>query len=319
MDADPRQGFLLPNMIPHLYRSQSSEYIRWSRRASKRAHPVRTDPPRARPHNGAEGGLSITTQQQRSSHTIQQFTGHDGEVVRGCGWVGHNPSLALSQEAIRGSLRVLIETPIHIPPGEVTLILEQATQIQEEFPDKTQEVIQELEVILTRILVESILEAIRTRTLLEVIQQQVATQQQVVILTRIQQEIIQVQEDIQQEVVILTRIQEEIIQISIQGLEDTQVEVATQEQVATQQEVATQSEVVIQDKVGVRLPEIQGVTLVVILLVPPTGTPIIRSSVPASVGEAMGKVVMGREGLHSPILYRIWDTSPSQQVLPKKP
>lgn len=237
------------------------------------------------------------------------------------------------------------ETPIHIPPVEVTLIQEQATLIQEDIPDKTLQVIQEPVVTPTSILVEPILEVIQTRTLQVAIQLQVDTQLVGDTLTKTQGEgitqiSIHLLEATQQQVAILTNIQAELaptkedirtitpVQEATQLQEATRPEEATQQPVdiltkgpliSTQQLVVTQSEGEIQDRAGASLLSIQGVTLVERLVVTPTGTQIIRSSVPGMVEEVMDMVVMGWEALLSLVLCKIWDTSPSLQVLPKKP
>lgn len=259
---------------------------------------------------------------------------------------------ALSQETTLDSRRVPIVTPIHILLVEVTHTREQATLIQEDTRNKTNQ-IQEPEGIQTNLQVDTQqLEDILTKTqpgeIIQISTQLVeATQQQVVIPTNIQAE--PTPEDILTSTllgeVIQTRVQEETILISIQVPEATQLPEATllpgvtqlpgatQQQVATptniqagegtltsiQQEVATQSEVEIQDRVGVILLRIQGVTPVEQLAVTPTGTQIIRSSVHVTAEEAMDMVVMGWQDHPSLVLCRAWDTSPSPQVLPKKP
>lgn len=234
-----------------------------------------------------------------------------------------------------------------IPDKIQAVIQELVTLIQAEIPDKTQEVIQELVVTLTSILVEPILEGTRIRI------QQVDTQPQEDILIKTQREgttqiriqlleatptniqagLVPTKEDIPTSTQL-----EEVIPISIQVLGATQLEVAILTKgprTSTQQQVVTQSEVGTQDKVGVmvRLVGTQGVTpmvaevvtlvatLVVVLVVTQTGTQIIRSSVLALVEEATDMVVMvvGWEALLSLVLCRVWDTSPSLQVLPKKP
>lgn len=228
---------------------------------------------------------------------------------------------------------------------EVTLIQEQATLIQEDIPDKTLQVIQEPVVTPTSILVEPILEVIQTRTLQVAIQLQVDTQLVGDTLTKTQGEgitqiSIHLLEATQQQVAILTNIQAELaptkedirtitpVQEATQLQEATRPEEATQQPVdiltkgpliSTQQLVVTQSEGEIQDRAGASLLSIQGVTLVERLVVTPTGTQIIRSSVPGMVEEVMDMAVMGWEALLSLVLCKIWDTSPSLQVLPKKP
>lgn len=244
-------------------------------------------------------------------------------------------------------VEVILELVTLIQEDIPDKIQELVTLIQEDIPDKTQEVIQELVVTLTSILVEPILEGTRIRI------QQVDTQPQEDILIKTQREgttqiriqlleatptniqagLVPTKEDIPTSTQL-----EEVIPISIQVLGATQLEVAILTKgprTSTQQQVVTQSEVGTQDKVGVmvRLVGTQGVTrmvavvvtlvatLVAVLVVTQTGTQIIRSSVLALVEEATDMVVMvvGWEALLSLVLCRVWDTSPSLQVLPKKP
>lgn len=94
--------------------------------------------------------------------------------------------------------------------------------------------------------------------------------------------------------------------------------------ISTLQQVATQSEPEIQEQGGVSLAEtpevtqvaILGDTLVVRLVVTPTGTQIIKSSAPDLVE---GATCPGWGALLSHSQYSPWDTSLNLQALPKKP
>lgn len=247
-----------------------------------------------------------------------------------------------------------IETPIHIPAVAVTLIRERAILIQEDIPDKTQQVTQGSVVTPISILGGPILEVIQTKTLQEDTQLQgailtssiqllEATQLEVAIPINTQAELeaiptrTQPQEAILTSIQLLevdipTNIQAELEDIPTRTLLQEAILISTQLQVAilikgpltsTQQQVVTQSEVEIQGRVGVSLVGILGVTPAVTLAegmaVTLTGTQIIRSSVLAMAEGALDTVVMVWQGLLSLVLCRVWVTSPSQQVLPKKP
>ncbi|KAK1883508.1 D-alanine--D-alanine ligase [Dissostichus eleginoides] len=213
----------------------------------------------------------------------------------------------LSQQITLGSPKIQIETATHILLAEV--IQERATLIQEEFPGKIPRIIQESVVTQTSSLVEPILVVIQTRTLQVDIQLEVIIQALGGIPTKTQQEVIQIRIQLQE----ATQQQEANIQAELATLQEDILTSSIQLQEATltssiQLQEATQSEEEIQDRVMVSLLHIQAVTQVEQSAVTPTGTQIIRSSVPATVEEdtvedmVVEDTVMGWEALLSPAL-----------------
>lgn len=220
-----------------------------------------------------------------------------------------------------------IGTTIHILLAEATPIQERAIPTQEDIQDKIHPVIR-LVAVLTSILVEPILEVIQIRTLQVDTPRtqgegiiQISIHLLVAIQTNTQAELVLTKE------VILTSTLLQVAGILI----STQLLVAIQIKgtpISTLQQVATQSEPEVREQGGVSLvgtlevtpvvilEDTLGDTLVVRLVVTPTGIQIIKSSVPDS---AEGAICPGWQGPLSRILYRPWDTSPNLQVLPKKP
>ncbi|KAF3849156.1 hypothetical protein F7725_015653 [Dissostichus mawsoni] len=223
----------------------------------------------------------------------------------------HNLSHRLSQQITLGSPRIQIETATHILLAEV--IQERATLIQEEFPGKIPRIIQESVVTQTSSLVEPILVVIQTRTLQVDIQLEVIIQALGGIPTKTQQEVIQIRIQLQeatqqQEANIqaeLATLQEDILTSSIQLQEATQSEEEIQDRVMVS---LLHIQVVVMEAVGMEAVGMEAVTQVEQSAVTPTGTQIIRSSVPATVEEdtvedmVVEDTVVGWEALLSPAL-----------------
>ena len=238
----------------------------------------------------------------------------------------------------------LIGTAIHILLAEATPFQERANPTQGDIHDKIHQVIR-LVAVLTSILVEPILEVIQIRTLQVDTPRiqgegiiQISIHQLVAIQTNTQAELVPTKEVIltstQLQVAVIltsTQLQVAVILTSTQLLVEV-TRTSTLQQVAIQikgppistlQQVATQSEPEVREQGGVRPVATLEVTLVVMLedtlvvrlVVTPTGIQTIKSSVP---GLVEGAICPGWEGLLSRILYRPWDTSLKLQVLPKK-
>lgn len=189
----------------------------------------------------------------------------------------HNLSHHLSQQITLGSPRIQIETATHILQAEV--IQERANLIQQEFPGKTPRIIQESVVTQTR--------SLQVDIQLEVIIQATKTQQEVIQIRIQLQEATQQQEaNIQAE---LATLQEDILTSSIQLQEATQSEEEIQDRVMVS---LLHIQVVVMEVVGMEAVVMEAVVMEAVTkveqsAVTPTGTQIIRSSVPATVEEDM--------------------------------
>lgn len=137
-----------------------------------------------------------------------------------------------NQQTILGSRRLLIEIQIRIQVVEVILVLE--TQIQEDTPNKIQVAILQVDTRLVEVTRTNLEEGItQTKTLLEVIQEQVGIQVQVVIPTTREEGTIPIN------TLEVGTLQREVIQTSIQE----QVDIPLLGVTLTQDgEVAIQSE-----------------------------------------------------------------------------